>query len=595
MDGGELRVRHEPDAELAGFLALAPAGPGPRLLHPGSADPRDGTDVAVRAFARLRRGSLTVLLAQPDPQLAERLQRLAAREAGHAVDLQIAVGAWSPLAVARADAVLLPMRALRDARRLRTALASARPVIATRAASTARLLAAPGVCLPVGGAVVHCGGAAHVEPDVRSVVRQLERAIDDPTVAAIAQRARAHVALPNGNGRPAPAPRDSRPVVVLEAPLFEVSSAAELTLHTARALRARGRVDLFLVPRAPLRKDRAWLLARAPELEPLLAESPPPADLWLTAGWPPRADRPPARCWVHRFDWEWGALPVELAPLLVHEVDRVVVHSTYVRRMLAAAGRPVARIDLVPHGVDATVFHDNAPPLDSVLAFKGDRPAVLFVGGLIWRKGFDLWLGALLEPAARGRVRLVVKAVGGGDAYAGFHLRDLVERARARLPDAILLIEDDLQPAAMGSLYAACDLLVHPYRGEGFGMPVLEARACGLPVVVTAGGSTDDFCRGAGCVPIAAARRAVELPDPHLSTPWVLEPDRAALANAIDAALRDLPALRAQARAASRSVRAAHTWSAAAARIERLAGAAVAARDTRAPAVAGCDTGGLAS
>ena len=41
--------------------------------------------------------------------------------------------------------------------------------------------------------------------------------------------------------------------------------------------------------------------------------------------------------------------------------------------------------------------------------------------------------------------------------------------------------------------YQAADLYVAPYMGEGFNMPVLEAVACGLPVICTSGGPTDDF------------------------------------------------------------------------------------------------------
>jgi len=42
-------------------------------------------------------------------------------------------------------------------------------------------------------------------------------------------------------------------------------------------------------------------------------------------------------------------------------------------------------------------------------------------------------------------------------------------------------------------LYQAADCYVSPYLAEGFNLPVLEAAACGLPVICTGGGSTDDF------------------------------------------------------------------------------------------------------
>jgi glycosyltransferase involved in cell wall biosynthesis len=45
----------------------------------------------------------------------------------------------------------------------------------------------------------------------------------------------------------------------------------------------------------------------------------------------------------------------------------------------------------------------------------------------------------------------------------------------------------------MAVLYQAADAYVSPYRAEEFNIPVLEAAACGLPVICTAGGATDDF------------------------------------------------------------------------------------------------------
>ena len=90
-------------------------------------------------------------------------------------------------------------------------------------------------------------------------------------------------------------------------------------------------------------------------------------------------------------------------------------------------------------------------------------------------------------------------------------------------------LDADLADAEMAALYRACDVLVHPYRGEGFAMPVLEAMASGLPVIHTAGGPTDEFCPPQAGWRIRAQRRA--MPGgrvDHLETigePWMLEPD----------------------------------------------------------------------
>ena len=45
----------------------------------------------------------------------------------------------------------------------------------------------------------------------------------------------------------------------------------------------------------------------------------------------------------------------------------------------------------------------------------------------------------------------------------------------------------------MATLYKSANILIHPYRGEGFGMHIQEAMASGCIPLVTAGGPTDEF------------------------------------------------------------------------------------------------------
>jgi glycosyltransferase involved in cell wall biosynthesis len=97
-------------------------------------------------------------------------------------------------------------------------------------------------------------------------------------------------------------------------------------------------------------------------------------------------------------------------------------------------------------------------------------------------------------------------------------------------------------------------VLVHPYRGEGFGLTVAEALASGTPVIVSAGGACDDFCddENAWRIPSERAPLAPKAWTPSAAGAWWLEPDREALASAMREAVAR-PELRERKGAAGRA------------------------------------------
>ena len=246
--------------------------------------------------------------------------------------------------------------------------------------------------------------------------------------------------------------------------------------------------------------------------------------------WPPDWQRPQSGKLVVIQPWEFGALPRQWVEDSAN-VDEFWVPSEYVRRVYVESGIPAAKVVVVPNGVDPDKFHPQVVPmkLATEKQFK-----FLFVGGTIFRKGPDLLLKAFLENfTAADNVCLVIKDFGGKTVYAGQTFESQIRAAQSQ-PNApeILYLNEELPPDALPGLYTACDCLVLPYRGEGFGLPALEAMACGRPVVVTAGGATDDFVRADFAWRIPAERKVFghEISGLKLAgAGWLLEPDVAAL------------------------------------------------------------------
>jgi glycosyltransferase involved in cell wall biosynthesis len=256
------------------------------------------------------------------------------------------------------------------------------------------------------------------------------------------------------------------------------------------------------------------------------------ADVEVRHQWPP--DLSPARAGRLAIiqPWEFGAIPQDwLAPLHAN-VDELWVPSEFVRRMYVEAGVDADRVVTIPNGVDLAAFTPDGPQRELPEAGEGTR--FLFVGGLIGRKGADVLFDAWREAfAGRDDVTLVLKDFGANDIYRDSGREPIREHIASGALPRIVLIDEDLSTGEVAALYRACDVLVHPYRGEGFAMPVLEAMASGLPAIVTAGGPTDEFLpEDAGwridARKVLFAEDRIDTLETH-GRPWVLEPDRAHL------------------------------------------------------------------
>jgi glycosyltransferase involved in cell wall biosynthesis len=170
----------------------------------------------------------------------------------------------------------------------------------------------------------------------------------------------------------------------------------------------------------------------------------------------------------------------------------LIAVSDHTARRLAAVLHPAQPVTVAAHGVDHDRFTTVADPTAdlAVLAHTGIAPPyVAFVGTIEPRKDVPALVAAFATIAdAHPDLRLVLA---GADGWGATAVRDAVAASR----HTTRILRPGYLPAeALAPFLRRAAAVAYPSLEEGFGLPALEALACGAPVVTTTGSAMADVC-----------------------------------------------------------------------------------------------------
>jgi glycosyltransferase involved in cell wall biosynthesis len=287
------------------------------------------------------------------------------------------------------------------------------------------------------------------------------------------------------------------------------------------ALGRSGRVQVTALTWSPLGLDlpgiREVMPARRPDLRPgsfratlwklwfdqwysLRAVAPDHGILFHGMdGFLPFSLRSRDRCVATVHDLGWQAHPElfdrrlrimygALFPWVVRRANRFIAVSHYTADdLVRRTGVPGWKIDVIYHGLDPAFASSPSRP-DSA---GSGRPYVLAVGGVSPRKNTRRLIEAFARWRSRGGARSDYQLL-----ITGTSLDREFARNGARLPDAVSLL-GYVDKARLRELYAGAAVFFYPGIYEGFGLPIIEAMACGAPVVTSRTGAAPEIAGGA--------------------------------------------------------------------------------------------------
>jgi glycosyltransferase involved in cell wall biosynthesis len=247
--------------------------------------------------------------------------------------------------------------------------------------------------------------------------------------------------------------------------------------------------------------------------------------------------------------------------------DRVWVPSAWGRDTLISNGFSGLKIDVVPEGVNPKIF----APIATKAGWhdRSNRPfRFLTIGKYEERKCYPLLLDAFGATFGnQSQIELMIKA----DFFLNHHRKrqQLEGEVASRNLRNVSLVWGDWPQTALSGAYQEADAFVLPTRAEGWGLPLIEALACGTPVLTTYHGGQSEFLSALSGKFREIAYSMTPIRDPEFLRYWPgidalggewAEPDFDSLCAGLSEVIKSHSLWTERARAASEIIRRDFSW-----------------------------------
>jgi glycosyltransferase involved in cell wall biosynthesis len=270
----------------------------------------------------------------------------------------------------------------------------------------------------------------------------------------------------------------------------------------------------------------------------------------------------------HNIQWvvfESTRVPEHVMSVL-RPADQVWVPSIWGRDILIADGIPASKIFVVPEGVDGQLFHSHLR-----IKWNRDRPfRFLSVGKYERRKSFDETLEAFSQTFGNtDGIELIIKS----NYFTNHEQKALA--LQKKITDLnlsnVTVLWGRMEASEIAELYRSCDAFVFPTKGEGWGLPLIEAAASGLPIITVPYSGHTEFIQhmSSSVVGVGYVMTDIDCPEyqsyyPDINRNWGqwARPDVYSISNAFQTVCREYELLYQNAQKNSEIIRNRFSWQA---------------------------------